>query len=53
MQETSETWVRSLGQDEPLEEGVAAASSILACILPWTEEAAGLYSMGSHEVGHN
>ena len=37
-----ETWVRSLGQEEPLEKGMAIHSSILAWRIPWTEEAAGL-----------
>ena len=38
MQEPQETWVRSLGQEEPLEEGMATHSSILAWRIPWTEE---------------
>ena len=33
-----ETWVRSLGQEDPLEEGVATHSSTLAWKIPWTEE---------------
>ena len=33
-----ETWVRSLGWEDPLEEGMATHSSILACESPWTEE---------------
>ena len=37
-----ETWVRSLGWDDPLEEGMATHSSILAWITPWTEEPGGL-----------
>ena len=36
------TWVRSLGQEDPLEEAVAAHSSILAWEIPWTEEPGGL-----------
>ena len=48
-----ETWVRSLGQKDPLEEGVATHSSILAWRIPWTEESGGLQSMGSQRVGHN
>ena len=45
-----ETWVRSLGQEDPLEKGVAIHSSILAWRIPWTEEPAGLYSpWGSKE----
>ena len=41
-----ETWVRSLGQEDPLEEGRATHSSILAWRIPWTEEPGGLQSMG-------
>ena len=39
MQETQETWVQSLGGEDPLEEGMAAHSSILVWRIPWTEEA--------------
>ena len=46
-QKTQETQVRSLGQEEPLEEGMATHSSILAWRIPWTEEAGRLQSMGS------
>ena len=53
MQETQETWVQSLGQEYPPEEGTAAPSSILACKIPWTEEPGGLQSMGSQRVKHN
>ena len=42
-----ETWVQSLGQEDPLEEGMATHSSILAWRISWTEEAGGLQSMGS------
>ena len=38
MQETGETWVQPLGREAPLEEGMAARSSILAWRIPWTEE---------------
>ena len=38
MHEPQETWVRSLGEEDPLEEEVATHSSILARIIPWTEE---------------
>ena len=38
MQETQETWVRSLGQEDLLEEEMATHSSIFACKIPWTEE---------------
>ena len=48
-----ETWVQSLGQDDPLEEEMATHSSILACKTPWTEEPGGLQSMGSQRVGHD
>ena len=41
-----ETWVPSLGQEEPLEEEMATNSSILARRIPWTEEPGGLQSMG-------
>ena len=47
-----ETWVRSLGQEDPLETGKATHSSILAWSIPWTEEPDGLLSMGSQRVGH-
>ena len=40
-----ETWVLSLGWDDPLEEGVATHSSILAWRIPWTEDPSGLQSM--------
>ena len=39
MQETQETWVRSLGQEDPLEKGMATHPSILAGEIPWKEEA--------------
>ena len=42
-----ETGVRSLGQEDPLEEGMATHSSILAWRIPWTEEPGELQSMGS------
>ena len=41
-----ERWVRSLGQEDPLEEGMATHSNILAWRIPWTEEPGGLQSMG-------
>ena len=44
-----ETWVPSLGWEDPLEEGMATQSSILAWRVPWTEESTGLHSMGSKE----
>ena len=48
-----EPWVRSLGQEVPLEKGMATHSSILAWRIPWTEEPGGLQSMGLQTVGHN
>ena len=48
-----ETWVRSLGQEDPLEKEMATHSSILAWRIPWTEEPGGLQSMGSQRVGYN
>ena len=53
MQKPQETQVRSLGGEDPLEEGIAAHSSILAWRIPWTEEPGGLRSMGSQRVGHD
>ena len=41
-----ETWVQSLGREDPLEKGMATHSSILAWRIPWTEEPGGLQSMG-------
>ena len=48
-----ETWVPSLGGEEPLEEGMATHSSIPAWSIPWTEEPGSLQSMGSQTVGHD
>ena len=48
-----ETWIQSLGQEDPLEKKIATHSSILAWEIPWTEEPGGLQSMGSQRVGHN
>ena len=48
-----ETWVQSLGWEDPLEKRMATHSSILAWIIPWTEEPDGLQSMGSQRVGHD
>ena len=47
-----ETWVRSLGWEDPLEKEMAIHSSILAWRIPWTEEPGGLQSTGSQRVGH-
>ena len=48
-----ETWVRSLGWEDPLEEGLATHPSIHAWRIPWTEEPGGLQSMGSQRVRHD
>ena len=48
-----ETWVQSLGWEDPLEEGMATHSSILAWRTPWTEEPGKLQSMGLQRVGHD
>ena len=48
-----ETWLPSLGWEDPLEKGMATHSSILAWRIPWTEEPDGLQSMGSQRVRHN
>ena len=48
-----ETWVRSLGYKDPLEEGMGTHSSILASRIPWTEEPGGLQSVGSEGVRHD
>ena len=53
MQETQELWVQFLGQKDPLEEGMATHSSILAWRISWTEEPGGLQSMGSQGVRHD
>ena len=44
-----ETWVRSLGWEDPLEKEMATRSSILAWRIPWTEEPGGLHPMGLQE----
>ena len=48
-----ETWVPSLGGEDPLEKGMATHSSILAWKIPWTEEPGGLQSIGSQRIGLN
>ena len=48
-----ENWVRSLGQEDPLEKEIATYSSTLAWKIPWTEKAGRLQSMGSQRVGHD
>ena len=45
-----ETWVRPVGQEDPLEQKMAPHSSILARNILWAEEPGGLYSMGSKRV---
>ena len=45
-------WVQSLGQEDPLEEGMTTHSSVLAWRMPRTEQPGGLQSTGSHRVGH-
>jgi len=46
-------WILSMGQDDALEEGMAAHSSIPAWDIPWTEEPGRLQSIVLHRVGHN
>ena len=53
MQELQETPIQSLGQEEPLKEGMATYSSTLAWRIPWTEELGRLQSVGSQGVGHD
>ena len=48
-----ETWVQSLGWEDPLEKEMATHSSTLAWKIPWTEEPGGLQSMGLQRVGHS
>ena len=47
-----ETWVQSLGREDPLEKGMATHSSILAWRIPWTEEPGRLQSMELQRIGH-
>ena len=49
MQEMQETWVQSLGQEDPLEEEMATHSSIPVWKIPWTEEPDGVYSPWGHK----
>ena len=51
--EMMDTWVRSLGREDPLEEEMASHSSVLAWRIPWTGEPGGLQSMGLQRVGHD
>ena len=48
-----ETWVRSLGREDPLEKKMAIHSSTIAWKIPWTEEPGGLQSMGSQRVRYD
>ena len=48
-----ETWIRSLGQEDPLEKELATHCSILAWEIPWTEEPGGLQFLELQRVGHN
>ena len=53
MQEPQETWVRSLGREDPLEKGVATHSSVPVWRIPWRKEPGGLQSMGLRRVVHD
>ena len=53
MGELQEMWVRSLGREDLLEDGMATHSSLLAWRIPWTEEPVGLQSTGLPRVGHD
>ena len=53
MQEMQETWVRSLGREDPLEQVMATHSSILAWRIPWTQEPDRLQSTGPHRVEYD
>ena len=48
-----ETWVQSVGWEDPLEKEMVAHSSILAWKIPWTEEPGRVQSMGSQRIGHD
>ena len=50
---TRETWVRSLGEEDPLEKEMAPHSRTLAWKIPWMGEPGGLQSMGSQRAGHD
>ena len=53
VQKMQETWVQSLGWEDPLEEGTATHSSVLAWRIPWLEKPGVLQPMGSQRVGHD
>ena len=48
-----ETWVQSLGREDPLEREIATHSNILAWRIPWTEKPGGVQTMGSQRFGHD
>ena len=48
-----ESWVRSPGQEDPLEKGMATHSILHAGRIPWTEEPGGLQSMGVQRIRHD
>ena len=48
-----ETGVRFLGQEDPLEKGMATHPSVLVWRIPWTEEPGGLHSVGLHRIEHD
>ena len=53
MQELQETWVPSLGGEDPLEKEVATHSGILAWRIPWTEESGGAIVLGVQKIRHD
>ena len=53
IKEMQETWVQSLGGEDPLEEEMTTHSSILAWRIPWTEEPGEIQLIGSQRVGHD
>ena len=53
MQETQQTWLQSLGQEDPMQEEMATQPSILAWKIPWTEEPNGLQSKVLQRIGHD
>ena len=53
MQETQETWIWSLGQEDPLEKALVTHASILAWKISWTEQPDGLQAKTSQRVGYN
>ena len=53
VQETQEMQVQSLGPEDPIKEGIATHSSILARRIPWTEEPGRLQSIGLQRIGHD